>query len=212
MSNWHIRQGDETKGPFSDEQLKALCEAGVLNASSLAWNSDYPHWKPLAETNFIYKSVLAPPPFKPENQGSRPASSAENLSLWGFFTRAIGEKYAAFTGRASRKEYWSVVLFNTLFLILIAFLGAMLDGIAGNLGQPEPRPVMTSILIIVYALGVALPGLALYVRRLHDIGLSGWLVLVGGVPYIGGIFVLVTALIPSQREPNKHGLSLNSAA
>ena len=52
---------------------------------------------------------------------------------------------------------------------------------------------------------MAIPGLAVQVRRFHDVGLSGWLVLIAVIPYLGGVFALVVSLIPSQNGANKHG-------
>ena len=134
-----------------------------------------------------------------------PGTIGNDLSWWGYFVRAIKEKYATFTGRANRKEYWSFVLFYLLFFVLAALIGGVLDEIFGNLQSPDPQAIFTVVSTGLFSLALFLPGLAVYVRRLHDIGLSGWLSLVAFLPYVGGIFVLVTALIPSQAGPNKYG-------
>src|SRR6516165_9317524 len=96
MSGWHIQHNEQAKGPYSDDQLKVLCETGVVNASTLTWKSDYSSWKPLAETDFIYKAAVPPPPLR---QAMRPApytetgQPGESLSLWDYYIRAIGDNY-----------------------------------------------------------------------------------------------------------------------
>ncbi|MGO9986926.1 MAG: DUF805 domain-containing protein [Rhodomicrobium sp.] len=206
MSAWHIQQDGQSKGPFSDEQMKALYEAGVLYASTLAWKGGYSSWMPLSETDFVYKSLLDPAPGR--YQAARSAFgdlAVEKLSMWEYFTRAIGKKYATFSGRARRKEYWSFVLFYLLALSLIVTAGAAIDGASGHLNKPHPHPVVLVIFGGLFLLAMIIPHLAIFVRRLHDVGLSGWLVLVSIIPYVGGLFSLVIAFIPSEYATNKHG-------
>jgi uncharacterized membrane protein YhaH (DUF805 family) len=234
---WHIQQNGQIIGPYSDEQLKALCEAGVVNASTRVWKSDLAGWKPLAETDFVYRSILMPPPLaggQDPRFGADPrygggtgysggpvyhggtggagysggsgyaggAPQGENLSIWQYYVRAIGEKYVGFHGRATRKEYWSFVLFSIIFLILGVVAGSLIDAAAGNLQGRNPAAIATGIFYLVYILAMLLPNLALSVRRLHDVGLSGWLAIVS---VIVPLFGLVIALIPSEENTNKHG-------
>jgi uncharacterized membrane protein YhaH (DUF805 family) len=95
------------------------------------------------------------------------------------FTQSVRQcfsKYATFTGRASRPELWYFVL----FLVLSQFVAAVLDyGLGSTVFEP------------VVGLGTLLPSLAVEIRRLHDIGRSGWWLLLGLVPVVGGIILLV---------------------
>lgn len=91
-------------------------------------------------------------------------------------------KYADFTGRASRSEYW----WWTLFVILVCFGAA----------------IISQILYALIALGVLLPSIAVGVRRLHDIDKSGWFILVGFIPLIGGLILLYWA-VQESKEPNR---------
>lgn len=94
------------------------------------------------------------------------------------------KKYAVFTGRARRKEFWYFALFNFL-------AGIALGVIEGLLGLfPESRQ---SILVMLYNLAVLLPSLGVTVRRLHDTGRSGWWMLITFVPLILVIPVLILA-------------------
>ena len=107
------------------------------------------------------------------------------------------KKYAVFAGRARRREFWMFVLFN----FLVSFgLGIVLGLMAGILQSPQI--VLASHL---YTLAVLLPGLAVGVRRLHDIGHSGWWTLIGLVPLIGQIVLIVFYCRDSQPTANAWG-------
>jgi len=86
------------------------------------------------------------------------------------------KQYADFSGRARRKEYWMFVLFNMIFAIVAMILDFVL-GIA----------IGYSPLYVLYALAMLIPGLAVAVRRLHDVGKSGWMTLIAFIPLIGSI-------------------------
>jgi uncharacterized membrane protein YhaH (DUF805 family) len=119
--------------------------------------------------------------------------------------RRVFKKYATFTGRASRAEYWwwamvSVVVWTVLNIITT--LGSLSAPSAANgytYTSPTPGPltVIGSILLVVWGLAIAVPTLALTVRRLHDVNMSGWVVLLGLIPFVGNIIVLVFTLLRS---------------
>ena len=103
------------------------------------------------------------------------------------------KKYAVFSGRARRKEYWLFFLFNTI----ITFVRGFLEGLAGSVG----------ILVTIYGLAVMIPGIAVSVRRLHDINRSGWWLLVGLIPLLGAIVLLVFMVKDSQPSENQYGVN-----
>ena len=109
------------------------------------------------------------------------------------FTQAVRlcfSKYVTFSGRASRPELWYFIL----FLLLTQFVAAVLDHALGiTLFEP------------VVGLGTLLPGLAVEVRRLHDLGRSGWWLLLGILPVVGGIILLVWFCRRGEPTPNKYG-------
>lgn len=107
------------------------------------------------------------------------------------------KQYADFNGRARRKEYWMFLLFNIIFLICAMILDNVL-GFSFQDGGP-------GILYMAYALGVLIPGLAVAVRRLHDIGKSGWWILIGLIPIIGGIWLIVLYCTDSVPGVNEYG-------
>jgi uncharacterized membrane protein YhaH (DUF805 family) len=89
--------------------------------------------------------------------------------------RTCFSKYATFSGRASRSEYW----FFMLFSVIAPFAGSLIDNAAG-------ADIVASLIELV----LFLPGLAVFVRRLHDIDRTGWWVLLPLVPVIGGLMML----------------------
>lgn len=106
-----------------------------------------------------------------------------------WFFRAI-QKYAVFSGRARRKEYWYFILFSIIFAIPVVTIDFML--------MPQP------ILSILYLLFLILPNIAVSVRRLHDNSMSGWWILLNWVP-LGGLIILIFMLIPGTIGDNEYG-------
>lgn len=101
------------------------------------------------------------------------------------------KQYVDFAGRARRKEYWMFVLFN----MIVSIVAGAIDGALGT-GQ---------IISAIYSLAVLLPGLAVAIRRLHDIGKSGWNCLWALLPIVGTILIIVWMCKDSQPGDNKWG-------
>jgi uncharacterized membrane protein YhaH (DUF805 family) len=110
-------------------------------------------------------------------------------------------RYADFSGRSRRKEYWLFVLFNILvvisLLIVSGFLGMLSDDKDVGVGS-------VVLLLVVYSLATIVPSFAVQIRRLHDQDKSGWFVLLGLVPF-GGIVLLIFMLIEGTPGPNRYG-------
>ena len=106
---------------------------------------------------------------------------------------SLVNKYATFSGRATRSEYWYVVLFGYLLALLIVFLGMIID-------SPELIIGLSTVLSLI----LLVPGLAVCIRRLHDTGRSGWWYLLVLIPYIGAVALLVIFCLKSN-EDNKYG-------
>lgn len=118
-------------------------------------------------------------------------------------------KYADFNGRARRSEYWLFVLFKCLLLIGYFFVSAILTGvIAAITGDGAAANVISSLLAIAFVIGflaLIIPTFAVLVRRFHDCGYTGWLVLTGLIPLIGGLIVFVFTVLDGTRGPNEFG-------
>ncbi len=109
------------------------------------------------------------------------------------------QKYTDFSGRARRMEYWMFTLINTIIYFVLMLIDSTLGFTAGS--------SMFGILTMLYALGVLIPGLAVTVRRLHDIGRSGWWIFISLVPVVGGIVLLVFMFMDSEPGSNAYGPS-----
>jgi uncharacterized membrane protein YhaH (DUF805 family) len=110
---------------------------------------------------------------------------------------AVLKKYAVFSGRARRKEFWMFVLFNVIFSIVATLLDRVLGTRVGEMGN--------GWISILYSLAVLIPSLAVAVRRLHDIGKSGWWLLISLIPLIGAIWLLILYIKDSQPGDNQYG-------
>lgn len=123
------------------------------------------------------------------------------------------KQYADFSGRASRKEYWMFTLFNIIFIVVAMILTFIIGSIGYGLSAPSSgssvvASAISSIILIVtaiYLLAIILPGLSVSIRRLHDTGKSGWMILVSLIPIAGAIWLLVFMVADSQQGTNKWG-------
>ena len=100
------------------------------------------------------------------------------------------KKYAVFSGRSRRKEYWMFVLFQVIISCVIAVVEVFFN---------------TSFLSAIFALATIVPSVAVPVRRLHDIGRTGWWFLISLIPLIGSIVLLVFACTDSEPGDNEYG-------
>jgi len=110
-------------------------------------------------------------------------------------------QYADFKGRARRKEFWMFGLFYILFACCAAFADKLMNTEEYYLDDMLVDGVFSSI----YALALFIPCLAVSVRRLHDTGKSGWMILVGIIPFVGWLWLLVLYCENSQRGNNAYG-------
>jgi uncharacterized membrane protein YhaH (DUF805 family) len=111
------------------------------------------------------------------------------------------QKYADFSDRARRTEYWMFVLFN----IIISIVLGIVDSMAGLRLGATAQGGGVGILGLIYSLGVLIPGIAVGVRRLHDTGRSGLWLLIAFVPCIGAIVLLVFMIQDSMPGTNEYG-------
>lgn len=107
------------------------------------------------------------------------------------------KQYADFSGRARRKEYWMFTLFHLLFAIVAIILDNLLGLAMEGIGY--------GAVYILYILAMVIPGLAVSVRRLHDIDKSGWMILVSLIPIIGAIWLFVLMVTESNWGVNQYG-------
>jgi len=113
------------------------------------------------------------------------------------------KRYADFQGRSRRKEYWMFVLLQVLVLVpLVLLIVATSDT---SVGADPFEGIVGISLILLFALVFFIPSLAVQVRRFHDQDKSGWFVLLGMIPYLGGLIMLVFMCIEGTKGPNRFG-------
>ncbi len=115
-----------------------------------------------------------------------------------YFMMAL-KRYADFSGRSRRKEYWFFTLFDFILLIVAGMIDMVLgiSFIEGGFGYGP--------FYLLFALAMLIPGLAVSVRRMHDVGKSGWFLLIALIPLIGAIWILVLLVTDSQAGENEYG-------
>ena len=108
-----------------------------------------------------------------------------------WYLKVVRDNYANFDGRARRSEYWYFALANFLVGFILGIIGGFV-------------PVVMYISYL-YSLAVLLPGIAVAIRRLHDIGKSGWYLLVVLIPIAGAIWLIVLLATEGTTGPNEYG-------
>ena len=122
------------------------------------------------------------------------------------YLKVLKENYVNFNGRARRKEFW---IFQ-LFLIIITGICTVLDNVLGTVvvidGSPFGRIVLPyGWLYFLCGIFHFLPSLSVLVRRLHDVGKSGWWFLIGYVPFIGIFWLLYLLCKDGDHGENSYG-------
>ena len=106
-----------------------------------------------------------------------------------WYLTVVKEHYADFKGRARRKEYWMFTLINLIIAVVLGIVGGLIK-----------FPFISTI----YGLAVLLPGIAVSVRRLHDLGKSGWLLLLGLIPLVN-FYLLYLFCLEGEKKSNAWG-------
>jgi uncharacterized membrane protein YhaH (DUF805 family) len=113
------------------------------------------------------------------------------------------QKAADFSGRSRRKEYWYFHLFNSLVVFALMLFGLVFDWAIFGEGH---KGGIVFFLFVLYGVPCIVPSLSVTIRRLHDIGKSGWWYFIAFVPLIGGIILFVFNLLDSEPYANEWGL------
>ena len=131
----------------------------------------------------------------------KPFKSTDNKepSLLDLAISAVKHKYLLFNGRASRKEFWAVMLFSVLISFALQLLYTLGFAISDNLG------LLLALPFVIFSLGMVIPQLAVSVRRLHDTDKSGWWLLLGFIPIFGTIALIVLFSLASSESDNRFG-------
>ena len=118
-----------------------------------------------------------------------------------YYLDILTNKYADFNGRARRKEYWMWTLYYTIVLLF----AMVLDNVLGLNFELLGQDLGYGWLYVTVGITHLIPGLGIVVRRLHDVGKSGWFYLIILIPLIGFIWILVLFCTEGVKEDNKWG-------
>jgi uncharacterized membrane protein YhaH (DUF805 family) len=146
--------------------------------------------------------VPPPPPPPPANYGGGGGGGAAQPPLpnplVNYWKRVVLERYAQFTGRARRAEFWWFFLASFIIGIVFNILTAVAS--------------IFWVVYVIYALAVLIPNIAVGVRRLHDTDKSGWWLLIALIPLVGIIVLIVFFATDGLPGPNRYGVSEKYAA
>ena len=179
MATWHYADGDVSQGPVDAAEIERLIASGTIGPGTLVWKDGLPDWQ-AASRHFTFgassPSDLAPPPIPNGAPAPNPNIGPDGLYV-GAPSREFIEaakvclsKYATFSGRASRSEFWFFYLFWNLVMVVAQIIdfSIIFALIASDI------PFFFPILTILAMFGFLLPQLAVSWRRLHDIDRTGW--------------------------------------
>ncbi|GAA1826181.1 DUF805 domain-containing protein [Agromyces salentinus] len=136
-------------------------------------------------------------PAQPSTSAEPPLSQPLYGATLGQAIKRFFTKYATFSGRASRSEYWwwtlaNVIITTVLYgvLMVLAFSGATVDSVSGT-SQPGPLFGLGIAIYVGWYLAVLVPSLAIVWRRLHDTNRSGGFFFLSFIPFVGSIILIV---------------------
>lgn len=130
------------------------------------------------------------------------------------------KRYTQFSDRASRAEFWWFTLIHTMIAFLLLSIDINMGNIfaitkdgniiqlSGSMAEVANNPDVIQVfgkLFMGYLIITMLPNLAVSIRRLHDTGKSGWLILVSLIPAIGLLIIIVLFALPSEPQANRYG-------
>ncbi len=119
-----------------------------------------------------------------------------------WYKKVVFENYANFKGRARRSEYWYFALANGIISFSLIIIGV----IVGTLfGDAVTGGIIGYALVILYSLATLFPSLGVLVRRLHDVGKSGWFYFVSLIPLAGPIWILILLCTDGDYGSNDYG-------
>ncbi len=112
-------------------------------------------------------------------------------------------RYADFSRRSQRMEYWMFTLFYILVIAVLVSFAIFFGSPAG-----EEHTLAENYFLVVtllFIVGTIIPSIAVTVRRLHDQDKSGWFYFISFVPYVGGLILFVFMCIDGTPGPNRYG-------
>ncbi|WP_298858598.1 DUF805 domain-containing protein [uncultured Sulfitobacter sp.] len=188
--DWYYAVEGTSNGPISEVELKELVAVGTIRSDTLVWQEGMADWLPYARAQGT-QSAEPLPPRTPSGGGHDPARDDANT-----FMGALKDGFARFVDfktRSTRSQYW----WFTLWSIIVSVITGVID-LSLGMGDTGPIGLMASLVFF-------LPSIAVAIRRLHDIGRTGWWMLLVFIPLIGWIVLIVFYCTKSEPTPNQWG-------
>ena len=199
---YYLDDQNETQGPVSLNDLISLMVAGRIQSTTLVARSGDAAWLPLTTVIAASNGAGVPPTTVIAANGGY----HDGMGLWDIFKLTMTKNFAEFSGRATRREYWMFQLAGILFWFVFSFAVVILSGVLSLID--ESLVIVAMFLSYLYPLAILIPSLGILVRRLHDTGRSGWMILLGLIPFVGPIVLFIFTLLDSQTGTNAYGSSL----
>jgi uncharacterized membrane protein YhaH (DUF805 family) len=196
IGQWHYMDNGVQKGPFSTDQMVALVKAGVVGPPTQVWNPGMPGWAAMSQSPLASTVMIPPAPLSGAIPGLANISipGAGNPDTFGGAIHACLTKYADFSGRARRPEFWWFALFGMLGNFATTIVDAVIFGAGGF------SPLQT-----LFSLALMVPSLAAGARRLHDTDRTGWWQLLWMVPIAGWIVMIIFLCQRGTPQTNRFG-------
>jgi uncharacterized membrane protein YhaH (DUF805 family) len=185
---WYYAVEGASVGPVSEAEFDQLVAAGTVRSDTLVWQEGMEDWLPYGRAN---SGTTPMPPRAPMGERDDPARTDANTFL-GALKDGFA-RYVDFKSRSTRSQFW----WWTLWSILISIASGAVDA---SIGAVDAGPVG-----LVTSLAMFLPSIAVSIRRLHDIGRTGWWLLIWFIPIIGWIVLIVFHCTKSVPVPNAWG-------
>lgn len=216
---WYYALDNAEQGPIGEADLAALVAQGRIGPKTLVWTDGMADWQEAASALPSHMrspawggAPQASPP-QPPAMGTGAAASVPAQSWdpgasgagWqaagahptGFAesVKACFTRYATFSGRARRPEFWWFALFSFLANIVVTVVEFAIFGYYGDFS-----PLST-----LFSLAMIIPSFAVGARRLHDTGRSGWWQLIVLIPLVGWIILIIWLATRGEEGPNAYG-------
>jgi uncharacterized membrane protein YhaH (DUF805 family) len=189
-TDWYYAVEGTSNGPVTAEEFERLIAVGTIRSDTLVWQEGMEDWLPYSRATGQDAGGAMPTP----NQISTiedPARPDANTFI-GAIKDALA-RFVDFKTRSTRSQFWWWVL----GYLLISIVAGFIDGAIGMSGS-DPVGLLVSVVLL-------LPSIAVSIRRLHDIGRTGWWLLLMLLPIIGSIVLLVFYCTKTQPAANQWG-------
>jgi uncharacterized membrane protein YhaH (DUF805 family) len=199
---WYYANNGAQSGPLQEPEISPLIANGTLTAASLVWRDGMAEWLPLGQSELA--RLLAPVsmlagttnPYQPPQVQT--VYSVEGVQEEGA-PLTWSQIFWSFSGRIPRRTYWAASLIWFGIFLGLALIGGLVGAAAGNEN-------MAAFFVVIGLIPSIWSSTAIQVKRWHDRGKSGAMVLINFIPYVGGIWTFIECgCLRGTEGRNRHG-------